>query len=135
VIAVATLRGVLSALAVQFVTLVPLLGLVFLSLGTAGADWDDPAGRVSRTVVLLGIGALAAGIGAAVGAWQAALGGAQSARSAILAGASGPAAVAVLGGAVLATPSAAGIFGAVLEAIVVTAGAVAGAAAIGRRLE
>jgi hypothetical protein len=135
VTAVATVRGVLSALAVQFVTLVPLLGLVFLSLGNAGADWDEPAGRVSRTVVLLGIGALAAGIGAAVGAWQAALGGAQTARAAILAGASGPAAVAVFGGAALATPSAAGIFGAALEAIVVTAGAVAGAAAIGRRLE
>jgi hypothetical protein len=133
--AVATLRGVLSSLVCALVSLVLLLGLLFVVLGTAGPDWNDAASSATRTVALLAIGALAAGLGAAIGAWQAALGGAQSARAAVLAGAAGPTAVAVLGGVALATPSAAGVFGATIEALVVGGGALAGAVLIGRRLE
>ena len=133
--ATAAARGVLSALACALFALVALLALLFVVLGDAGPDWDDPASKVTRTVALLAIGAVAAGVGAAIGAWQAALGGAQTARAAVLAGAAGPAAVAVLGGVVLATPTPAGVFGALLETLVVAGGAVAGAAVIGRRLE
>jgi hypothetical protein len=131
----ATVRGVISALACAFVALVALLGLLFVVLGDAGPDWNAAASSAMRTVALLAIGALAAGLGAAIGAWQAALGGAQSASAAVLAGAAGPTAVAVIGGVALATPSAAGIFAAATEALVVTGGAFAGAALIGRRLE
>jgi hypothetical protein len=133
--AVATARGVLSALTSGFVALVALLGLLFVALGNAGPDWSGGAGGGARTVALLAIGALAAALGAAIGAWQAALGGVQTAGAAVIAGAAGPTAVAVLGGIALATPSVAGIFGAVIEALVVTGGALAGAALIGRRLE
>ncbi len=133
--AVAAVRGVVSALACAFVALVVLLGVVFAVLGTAGPDWDAAASGITRTLALLAIGAVAAGLGAAIGAWQAALGGAETARAAVLAGAAGPTAVAVVAGAAMATPSAAGVFGALVEAVVVAGGALAGAAAIGRRLE
>jgi hypothetical protein len=133
--ATATVRGVVSALAGAFVVLLVLLGLLFVVLGDAGAGWDDPANRATRTVALLAVGALAAAVGAGIGAWQAALGGAQSARDAVLAGAAGPAAVALLGGIALATPSIGGAFGAATEALVVGGAAVAGAVLIGRRLE
>jgi hypothetical protein len=133
--AVATVRGVLSALACGFVALVLLLGALFVVLGNAGPDWNGAAGGAARTVALLSVGALAAALGAAIGAWQAALGGVESAGAAVIAGAAGPAAVAVVGGIALATPSVAGVFGAVVEALVVSGGAFAGAALIGRRLE
>ena len=133
--AVAALRGVVSALACAFAVLVLLLGLLFVVLGNAGPDWHDAANEVTRTVALLAIGALAAGLGGGIGAWQAALGGAPSARAATLTGAAGPAMVALVGGIALAAPTPAGVFGALVEALVVGGGALAGAALIGRRLE
>src|SRR6187200_2077268 len=117
--AVATVRGVLSALVCGFVALMALLGLLFVALGNAGPDWNAAAGGATRTVALLAIGAIAAALGAAIGAWQAALGGVQSAGAAVISGAAGPTAVAVIGGIALATPSGAGIFGAAIEALVV----------------
>jgi hypothetical protein len=133
--ATAAARGVVSALVSAFVALLALLFVVYVALGTAGPDWDASASSAARTVALLAVGALAAALGAAIGAWQAALGGAQSASAAVLAGAAGPTAVALIGGIALARPSVAGIFGATIEALVVTGGAFAGAALIGRRLE
>jgi hypothetical protein len=128
---VAAVRGATSAIATALLALVPLVGFVFAVLGDAGPNWSDASPRATSVVALLAVGALAAGAGAAVGAWQAALGGAPTARAAVLAGAGGPALGVVL--AAVALPG--GVFGAVVVVMVVGGASVAGATAIGRRLE
>jgi len=126
-------RGAAAGAGAMLVGVVFALMFVLAFSGEPGPGWAD---RHTVTGVLLtALWCAAAGGAGAVGAWQAAEGGAPDNAAARLAGAIGPAAlivvvsVASLGGD--GAPPAA----VVVEALVEVAAAVAGAAALARRLE
>jgi hypothetical protein len=126
-------RGAAAGAAAMVVAVVLALMFVVALSGDPGPGWAD---RHTVTGVLLtALWCAAAGGAGAVGAWQAAEGGAPDHAAARLAGALGPAAlivvvsVAALGGDG-APPAVVAI-----EALVEVAAAVAGAAALARRLE
>jgi hypothetical protein len=126
-------RGVASGAGAMLVGVVFALMFVLAFSGDPGPGWADR--RTVTGVLLTALWCAAAGAAGAVGAWQAAEGGAPDHSAARLAGAIGPAAlivvvsVASLGGD--GTPPAV----VVIEALVEVAAAVAGAAALARRLE
>jgi hypothetical protein len=126
-------RGVAAGAGAMLVAVVLALMFVVAFSGDPGPGWADH--HALTGVLLTALWCAAAGGAGAVGAWQAAEGGAPDHAAARLAGALGPAAlivvvsVASLGGH--GTPP-----GVVLvEALVEVAAAVAGAAALARRLE
>jgi hypothetical protein len=127
------LRGAACGAGAMLAAVVFALIFVVALAGDPGPHWAD---RHTVTGVLLTALWCAAAAGAgAVGAWQAAEGGAPDHASARLAGALGPVALIVV-----VTVSALGGEGAssavvVVEGLVEVAAAVAGAAALARRLE
>jgi hypothetical protein len=127
------LRGAAAGAGAMVVAVVVALMFVLAFSGDPGPGWAD---RHTVTGMLLTALWCAAAAGAgAVGTWQAAEGGAPDHAAARLAGALGPAVLIVL-----VTISALGGDGAspavvVIEGLVEVAAAVAGAAALARRLE
>jgi hypothetical protein len=116
-----------------------LVGVVFALMfvlafsGEPGPGWAD---RHTVTGVLLtALWCAAAGGAGAVGAWQAAEGGAPDNAAARLAGAIGPAALIVVVSVASLGGDGAPPAVVVIEALVEVAAAVAGAAALARRLE
>ena len=124
------LRGAAAGAAAMLVVVVALMFVLALS-GDPGPGWAD---RHTLTGVLLtALWSVAAAGAGAVGAWQAAEGGAPDHAAARLAGALGPTALIVLASATAAGGVPVGVVA--IEALVEVASAVAGAAALARRLE
>jgi len=126
-------RGAAAGAGAMLVAVVLALMFVVAFSGDAGPGWADH--HTLTGVLLTALWCAAAGGAGAVGAWQAAEGGAPDHAAARLAGALGPVAlivvvsVAALGG----DGAPPGVV--VIEGLVEVAAAVAGAAALARRLE
>jgi hypothetical protein len=124
-------RGAAAGAGAMLVAVVIGLAFVVALSGDPGPGWAD---RHALTGVLLtALWCLAAAGAGAVGAWQAAAGGAPDHAAARRAGALGPAVLIVL--ASLSTIGGAPAAVVAIEALVELAAAVAGAAALARRLE
>ena len=126
-------RGIAAGAGAMLVAVVVALMFVVALSGDPGPGWADR--HMVTGVLLTALWCVAAAGAGAVGAWQAAEGGAPDQAAARLAGALGPCALivvvslAALGGD--GAPSAV----VVVEGLVELAAAVAGAAALARRLE
>lgn len=126
-------RGVAAGAGAMLVGVVFALMFVLAFSGDPGPGWAD---RHTVTGVLLtALWCAAAGGAGAVGAWQAAEGGAPDHSAARLAGAIGPAALIVVVSVASLGGDGAPPAVVVIEALVEVAAAVAGAAALARRLE
>ena len=126
-------RGVAAGAGAMLVAVVFALMFVLAFSGDPGPGWAD---RHTVTGVLLtALWCAAAGGAGAVGAWQAAEGGAPDNAAARLAGAIGPAALIVVVSVASLGGDGAPPAVVVIEALVEVAAAVAGAAALARRLE
>ena len=127
------LRGVAAGAGAMLVVVVFALMFVLAFSGDPGPGWAD---RHTVTGVLLtALWCAAAGGAGAVGAWQAAEGGAPDHAAARVAGAVGPAALIVVVSVASLGGDGAPPAVVVIEALVEVAAAVAGAAALARRLE
>jgi peptidoglycan/LPS O-acetylase OafA/YrhL len=127
------LRGAAAGAGAMIVAVVVVMAVVAVAVSDAGPQWAD---RQTLTAVLFTLlWSLAAGVAGAVGAWQAAEADAPDHAAARLAGALGPivlivlVSIASLGGD---GPSAVVV---AIEALVESAAAVVGAAALARQLE
>jgi hypothetical protein len=126
-------RGAAAGAGAMLVGVVFALMFVLAFSGEPGPGWAD---RHTVTGVLLtALWCAAAGGAGAVGAWQAAEGGAPDHSAARLAGAIGPAALIVVVSVASLGGDGAPPAVVVIEALVEVAAAVAGAAALARRLE
>jgi hypothetical protein len=126
-------RGAAAGAGAMLVGVVFALMFVLAFSGEPGPGWAD---RHTVTGVLLtALWCAAAGGAGAVGAWQAAEGGAPDNAAARLAGAIGPAALIVVVSVASLGGDGAPPAVVVIEALVEVAAAVAGAAALARRLE
>ena len=126
-------RGVAAGAGAMLVAVVFALMFVLAFAGDPGPGWAD---RHAVTGVLLtALWCAAAGGAGAVGAWQAAEGGAPDHAAARVAGAVGPAALIVVVSVASRGGDGAPLAVVVIEALVEVAAAVAGAAALARRLE
>ena len=126
-------RGAAAGAGAMLVVVVFALMFVLAFSGDPGPGWAD---RHTVTGVLLtALWCAAAGGAGAVGAWQAAEGGAPDNAAARLAGAIGPAALIVVVSVASLGGDGAPPAVVVIEALVEVAAAVAGAAALARRLE
>jgi hypothetical protein len=124
-------RGAAAGAGAMVLAVVVALMFVLALSGDPGAGWAD---RHTVTVVLLtALWCVAAAGAGAVGAWQAAEGGAPDHAAARLAGALGPAALVVVVTISALGGDSPGVV--VVEGLVEVAAAVAGAAALARRLE
>jgi hypothetical protein len=127
------LRGVAAGAGAMLVAVIFGLMFVLAFSGDPGPGWAD---RHTVTGVLLtALWCAAAGGAGAVGAWQAAEGGAPDHAAARVAGAVGPAALIVVVSVASLGGDGAPPAVVVIEALVEVAAAVAGAAALARRLE
>jgi hypothetical protein len=126
-------RGTAAGAGAMLVAVILALMFVIALSGEPGPGWAD---RHTVTGVLLTALWCAAAAGAgAVGAWQAAEGGAPDHAAARLAGALGPALLIVVVSVAALGGDGAGPAVVVVEALAELAAAVAGAAALTRRLE
>lgn len=125
------LRGAAAGAGAMLVGVVVALVFVLALSGDPGPGWAD---RHTVTGVLLtALWCVAAAGAGAVGSWQAAEGGAPDHASARLAGALGPAALIVVASVSGVGEAPAAVVA--IEALVEVVAAVAGAAALARRLE
>jgi hypothetical protein len=126
-------RGTAAGAGAMLVAVVLALMFVVALSGDPGPGWAD---RHTVTGVLLSaLWCAAAACAGAVGAWQAAEGGAPDHAAARLAGALGPALLIVVVSVAALGGDGAGPAVVVIEALAEIAAAVAGAAALARRLE
>jgi hypothetical protein len=126
-------RGVAAGAGAMLVAVVLALMFVVALSGDPGPGWADR--HAVAGVLLTALWCVAAAGAGAVGAWQAAEGGAPDHAAARLAGALGPAALIVVVSVAALGGEGASSAVVVVEGLVEIAAAVAGAAALARRLE